>query len=135
MLCFSMDLLLLLCQRNVQRLIRIGLLSTCTLQSLLHHLHACRQAIAIAAFMRLPTHTAAQLLQAALNHVPQLLVPLAVCTAELLLLLLRHAAESCELSQTMCHLCLELEHVDLRHLVEKRLWLVLIGTSGIRQKI
>ena len=77
-------------------------------------LHVCGQMIAVATFMRLPTHTAARLVQAALDHVLWLLVPPVVCTAELLPLRLCHAAESCKVSQTMCHLCLDCEHVDLR---------------------
>ena len=82
----GIDLPLLLCQRNVQRSICTCLFSACALQSLLRRLHVLGQVIAVAAFMRLPTHTAARLVQAALDRVPQSPVPLAVCTAELSLL-------------------------------------------------
>ena len=90
-LCRGIDLPLLLRQRNVQRSIRACLFSARALQSLLRHLHVLGQVIAVAAFMRLPTHTAARLVQAALDCVPRLPVPPAVCAAELSSLRLRHA--------------------------------------------
>jgi len=120
-LCRGIDLPLLLRQRNVQRSIRACLFSARALQSLLRRLHVLGQVIAVAAFMRLPTHTAARLVQAALDYVPRLPVPPAVCAAELSSLRLRHAAESCEPSQSTRHLRLDREHFDPRRRLLRRL--------------